>query len=180
MESIGLERSSTGSSLPPLRFAAATPEVAAALAELHARVAMDLTSRFGKGHWSGRSTEKGVLYSLRTSQVCAAWSGDRLVATLALATKKPWAIDRQYFAPSKKPLYLTGMAVEPELQRQGIGRRCIAEAMRMAGAQASDAIRLDAYAGAAGAAGFYRAAGFREVGQVTYRATPLVYFEMLL
>lgn len=45
---------------------------------------------------------------------------------------------------------------------------------------ALDAIRLDAYAGAAGAAGFYRAAGFREVGQVTYRGTPLVYFEMLL
>jgi GNAT superfamily N-acetyltransferase len=164
----------------PLRFAAATPQVAAALAELHTRVAMDLTARYGKGHWSNRSTEKGVLFSLRSSQVCAGWSGERLVATLTLATKKPWAIDRQYFAPSKKPLYLTGMAVEPELQRRGIGRRCIAEAVRLAGDHPSDAIRLDAYAGPAGAAGFYRAAGFREVGQVTYRGTPLVYFEMLL
>jgi hypothetical protein len=41
-------------------------------------------------------------------------------------------------------------------------------------------IRLDAYDGPAGAGGFYAKRGFREVGRVVYRGTPLVYFERIL
>ena len=54
------------------------------------------------------------------------------------------------------------------------------EARRVAGDFPADAIRLDAYDAPAGAGGFYAACGFRQVGQVTYRRTPLVYFELLL
>jgi len=43
-----------------------------------------------------------------------------------------------------------------------------------------DAIRLDAYDADAGAGGFYSNCGFREVGRVNYRGTPLVYYELLL
>jgi hypothetical protein len=44
----------------------------------------------------------------------------------------------------------------------------------------SDALRLDAYDHAAGAGPFYATCGFREVGRVTYRGVPLIYFELLL
>ncbi len=44
----------------------------------------------------------------------------------------------------------------------------------------ADAIRLDAYDAGAGAGAFYLACGYREVGRVTYRGVPLVYFETLL
>jgi ribosomal protein S18 acetylase RimI-like enzyme len=104
----------------------------------------------------------------------------RVIATLRLATKKPWAIDPSYFTTCKRPIYLTDMAVEPSAQRRGIGRRCIAEALKIVTAWPGDAIRLDAYAAAAGAAGFYAKCGFREVARVTYRKTPLVYFELVL
>jgi hypothetical protein len=43
-----------------------------------------------------------------------------------------------------------------------------------------DAIRLDAYDAEAGAGPFYARCGFREVGRVLYRSTPLVYYERLL
>ena len=72
------------------------------------------------------------------------------------------------------------MAVAPVLQRQGTGRRILEQAKAVAAAWPAEAIRLDAYDAAAGAAPFYSKCGFREVGRVTYRGVPLVYFELLL
>jgi ribosomal protein S18 acetylase RimI-like enzyme len=104
----------------------------------------------------------------------------KLIATLALSTTKPWAIDEKYFSPSQRPLYLTAMSVHPDRQHKGVGRECLAEAAKIVRQLPGDAIRLDAYDAAAGAGEFYRKCGFREVGRVLYRNTPLVYFEMLL
>lgn len=141
---------------------------------------MVLTTQYGYGHWSSCTSESAVLLDLRVPIVCAGWRGDRLLATFRLATKRPWAIDPSHFTDCRRPLYLTSMAVEPDLQRQGIGRLCIEEARRLAQAWPADAIRLDAYDAEAGAGGFYAKAGFREVARLAYRGTPLVYFELLL
>jgi ribosomal protein S18 acetylase RimI-like enzyme len=84
------------------------------------------------------------------------------------------------FSPSQRPLYLTTMAVGPDRQRKGLGRLCIDAACRIAREWPADAIRLDAWDAEAGAGGFYRKCGFREVGRATYRNAPLIYFEMLL
>jgi GNAT superfamily N-acetyltransferase len=107
-----------------------------------------------------------------------AHAGSAPVATLTLSTRKPWAIDTRYFSPARRPLYLTAMEVSPELQRQGIGRKCLQEANRIAREWPADALRLDAFDAVAGAGEFYRKCGFREVGRVTYRGAPLIYFEM--
>ena len=121
-----------------------------------------------------------------TSRVLIAFkprSRGRIIGTLRLATKKPWAIDVTYFTEVERALYLTGMAVEPRMQRRGVGRQMLKEALNIAQAWPSQAIRLDAYdteADGAGVGGFYARCGFREVGRVIYRGTPLVYFEMLL
>jgi GNAT superfamily N-acetyltransferase len=163
-----------------VRLVPAGPEDAPALADLRNAVAENLTVRFGQGHWSARSTERGVLYDLRTSRIFVAWDGQRLLATLRLATKKPWAIDVSYFTLSKRALYLTSMAVAPELQRRGIGRLCLEDAERIVQDWPADAIRLDAYDAAAGAGPFYAKCGYREVGRVVYRTVPLIYFEKLL
>jgi ribosomal protein S18 acetylase RimI-like enzyme len=72
------------------------------------------------------------------------------------------------------------MAVAPEFQGEGLGRRLLDEAAAIARAWPGEAIRLDAYDADAGAGAFYARCGYREVGRVTYRGTPLVYFEQLL
>ena len=163
-----------------LKLQPATPDQAAAIAALRLAVAEDLTARFGKGPWSSAGTEKGVLFDMRNAAVYVAVRRNRVIATLNLCTKKPWAIDRKYFSPCRRPLYLVSMAVQPGWQRNGIGRRCIEEAKRLAGERSGDALCLDAYDAAAGAGEFYRKCGFREVGRATYRKAPLIYFEMLL
>jgi ribosomal protein S18 acetylase RimI-like enzyme len=152
----------------------------AAIARLRTAVAARLTRDFGQGHWSQGGSESGVIRDMAIPGLYVVRDGAQLIATLRLAVKKPWAIDPAYFSDSKSPLYLTSMAVEPDRQRQGIGRACMLDALRVARERSGDAIRLDAYDTPAGAGGFYEKCGFREIGRVVYRNTPLIYYEMLL
>ena len=164
-------------------MAVAAPSDTSALADLHNEVAELLTREHGKGHWSSRTSEKGVLWSLRISRVYVARSRGKagsIVGTFALQTRKPWAIDVSYFTPVPRPLYLVALAVAPRLQSRGLGRRLLAAAVAEAKSWPADAIRLDAYDTPAGAGPFYASAGFRERGRVKYKGTPLRYFEMLL
>jgi ribosomal protein S18 acetylase RimI-like enzyme len=158
----------------------ATTDDVADLVSLRVAVNQKLISQYGAGYWAAGVTGKGVLFAMRRASVYVARNRGKLIATLALSTRKPWAIDRKYFHPSEKPLYLTGMAVHPDQQRSGMGKQCLDEARKIATKWPSDAIRLDAYQGEAGAGEFYRKCGFREVGRAVYRGAPLIYFEMLL
>ena len=163
-----------------LSFQLATAEDAADLAALHTAVSDHLTELHGQGPWSSKSSERGVLYAMRISRALVAREGKEIVATLRLATKKPWAIDTSYFAACRRPLYLLSMAVKPALQRRGIGRRCLEEAEKMARAWPAEAIRLDAFDADAGAGRFYARCGYTEVGRKSYRNAPLIYYELLL
>lgn len=163
-----------------LIFADAIAADARELAALHTAVAQHLTDQYGQGPWSSETSEKSVLAEMRQSRVLVARQGREIVGTLRLRTKKPWAIDASYFSKCKRPLYLLAMAVLPRKQRQGLGRQCLEEAQRIARAWPADAIRLDAYDADAGTGGFYSRCGCIERGRVTYRNTPLIYYELLL
>jgi GNAT superfamily N-acetyltransferase len=167
-----------------LDFEAATDSDAGEVAALHLAVAEDLSRRFREGPWASGQTEKGVLLNLQKPKfsriLIARVNRRRIVATLRLATKKPWAIDTAYFNSVRRPLYLTGMAVHPDFQRKGVGRLLLKETEAVARAWPADAIRLDAYDAEAGAGAFYSKSGFREAARVTYRGCPLVYFELVL
>jgi GNAT superfamily N-acetyltransferase len=166
-----------------LAFAIATSPDAPELAALHRATAEELTRCFGQGFWSSPPTERGILANMRLprfSRTLVARTRGHIVATLRLATKKPWAIDTAYFTAVARPLYLTGMAVHPAHQRKGVGHRLLQEAEAATRAWPADAIRLDAFDAAAGAGSFYAKCGFRQVACVTYKGNPLIYFERLL
>jgi GNAT superfamily N-acetyltransferase len=164
----------------PLSFAAAAEADVPALVALRTAVAARLTRDHGNGHWSHAVTEKGVFRGLRMSHVLVARNPAGIVGTLRLATQKPWAIDPSFFTSVKRALYLLDMAVAPDLQRQGIGRRLLEEAERVTRAWPADSLRLDAYDADAGAGAFYAGCGYREVGRAVFRSVPLVYFERVL
>lgn len=147
------------------------------IAALRTAVADHLTATFGRGHWSSAVSERGVLFAMRRGRVYVARERGRIVATLCLTTRKPWAIDRAYFTDLARPLYLIDMAVRPARQRRGLGRRCLADVDRIVASWPADGVRLDAYDGPAGAGGFYAACGFASRGRAVYRGVPLLYFE---
>jgi GNAT superfamily N-acetyltransferase len=163
-----------------LSFVQAAESDAAAIAALRVATANDLTERFGRGHWSGEATARGVIAGMHDATIWIARRGASIVGTFRLSSLKPWAIDISRFAPASMPLYLTDMAVLPDQQGHGIGRRCLTKAIEVATAWPADAIRLDAYDAEAGAGTFYEKCEFREVGRVSYRGVPLVYYERLI
>lgn len=153
---------------------------AVAIAAIRSRAADALTSQFGQGHWSTPATEKGVLFGMRHARVLLAHREGHVVGTLRLAARKPWAIDPGYFTAVASAIYLTDMAVDPVAQRSGVGRALIVQALAVAREWPADSIRLDAYDAPAGAGEFYAKCGFREMGRVVYRKTPLIYYERLI
>jgi GNAT superfamily N-acetyltransferase len=157
-----------------LTFRDATLTDVSAIAALQNAVAGGLTARFGDGHWSSLTSERGAAASQRHARVRIGRSGKRALTVLRLATKKPWAIDVSYFTPAKRPLYLTGMAVSVAYQQQGLGRLALEDARSAARRWPADAIRLDAYDADAGAGRFYAKCGFRECGRIVYKGNPLV------
>lgn len=163
-----------------LEIARATDADVSILFGLRLTVAAYLTRVHGRGHWSLTGTERGVARTVQTGHVLLAREGDQVVGALTLATRKPWAIDPTYFTPVPRPLYLLDMAVDPPAQGRGVGRRLLEEAAAVARGFSAQAIRLDAYDGPAGAGRFYAKCGYREVGRVTYRGTPLVYYELVV
>jgi GNAT superfamily N-acetyltransferase len=164
----------------PLTFRDATLADIAVIAALQNAAAGALTARFGAGHWSMLTTERGAALAQRHARVRLGRDGRRVLTVLCLATKKPWAIDVTHFTPVKRPLYATGMTVSVAAQGQGLGRRAIEDARRVAKTWPADAIRLDAYDAAAGAGVFYERCGFTERGRVVYKGVPLVYYEIVL
>jgi len=155
----------------------AQPADVPALVELRAVAAAALTIRHGRGPWSAISTERGIYWEMKTATVFAICEDRLVVGCVRVGTRKPWAIDPEYFTHCARPLYLTSMIIVPEKQGCGVGRACLVEMEKMARCWAADYLRLDAYDAPAGAGGFYRRCGFVEVGRASYRGTPLVYLE---
>lgn len=121
-----------------------------------------------------------MLRDIKASRVLVARGPRRVIGTLTLQTKKPWAIDLEYFTPCTRPLYLINMAVVPDRQGTGVGRALLDEALSVARALPAGAIRLDAYDAPAGAGEFYRKCGYAPRGGKSYRGVPLLYFELMI
>lgn len=154
---------------------------AAAIAALRLAASRDLTARFGRGTWSyAAESEGGVRVDLLTSKVLVAHLGGTAVATLRLSTRSPWMRPMDFFTPAHRPVYLTSMAVAPKLQRHGLGRACLEQALDAAREMNADVIRLDAYDAPAGAGDFYAKAGFTDVRRADYNGTPLIFFERFI
>ena len=165
----------------PLVFGTATNADAAAIAALRMATARSLTQSHGAGPWTfALESEASVQAEIRTSTVLFVRDEGQVVGTARLATRNPWLVPTDFFTPCTRPIFLTAMAVAPARQRQGIGRRLLESARRVATELHGEAIRLDSYQGPAGAGDFYMRCGFREVWRGDYNGTPLLWFEHLL
>ena len=77
-----------------IKLEIAQPKDAAEICALRIATAKKLTEVHSNGPWSPEASEKWILFAMRNSSVLVARRRGKIIATLALGTKKPWAIDR--------------------------------------------------------------------------------------
>ena len=163
--------------LSRLSFRFATQADVPELLELGLAIDADQAERFGDDRYATTLNKKAVACSLTASRTVVATRRGRIVATVKMETKKPWAIDLSYFTPACKAVYLHNVNVHPKLQRSGVGYQLMQRVKQVAKEWPVDAIRLDAYDGPSGAGPFYGKCGFTKLGHAVYRRVPLIYYE---
>ena len=157
---------------------------ARAVADLRTDVAREMTRVFGEGHWSPCPSKAEVVRQLRASQVLIASRDSQIIGTVRLARVLPGVIDSESFTKVTTALYVLGLAVSPDVRRQGIGRDLMEAAKDSARSWPADALWLDAYDHVAGAGAFYQSCGFRAVGSsstapASREHVPLIFYEWL-
>lgn len=166
---------------PAIRLRQASCDDVNAAREILAAAAADLTARFGQGHWSHvrgietlrKHAGNGTLY------VAEARNGP--IGVLRLTARRIGFYRTAWFAHPDDPAgYLMDMAVRPDHQRRGVGRQSMQLADQLARSAGLRAMRLDAYAGPAGAGEFYRKCGYALVHSAVFRGVALEYFEKQL
>ena len=146
-----------------------------------AAAAADLTARFGQGHWSTVRTTETLRKYVDDRVVYVVEADGLMVGSLRQTDRKIGFYRQDWFARPDDPAgYLLDMAVHPDHQRRGIGHRSMQLTEHLAGRAGLRSIRLDAYAGSAGAGGFYKACGYALVHTGEFKGVALEYYEKLL
>ena len=160
-----------------LRFRLAGETDIPALLKLRLAIDADQAERFGDDRYTTTISEKSIARSLKSSRMVVAARRGRIVGSVRMETKKPWAIDLGYFTPACTAVYLHNVNVHPALQGSGIGSQLMERVKQVAKEWPVDAIRLDAYDGPSGGGPFYEKCGFKKLGHAVYRSVPLSYYE---
>ena len=141
----------------------------------------DLTTRFGRGHWTGVSSLPTLRKHARAKQLHVVELDGEIVATFTLSPRKISFYRKDWFAnPDGTALYLTNMAVRPDVQRRGVGRWIMSRIEDLAQESGCGAVRFDAYDANAGAGEFYRKCGYTCVHGSSVGETALEYYEKTL
>ncbi|MEM9744205.1 MAG: GNAT family N-acetyltransferase [Pseudomonadota bacterium] len=100
------------------------------------------------------------------------------IATFELQTTKPYWYNTNWFTvPDGPSLYLFHMAVLPAHQKRAVGRGVMEKIESIARERGFRAVRLDAYAAAAGAGAFYSKCGYKLVFTGSFNGVSLAYYE---
>jgi GNAT superfamily N-acetyltransferase len=146
-----------------------------------AAAAADLVTRFGSGHWSTVRSAESLQKRASNGALYIIEADSSAVGTLQLTSRKTGFYREEWFAPRQGTVgYLLDMAVHPDHQQRGIGRRSMELVESLARLAGLRAIRLDAYRGPAGAGEFYKKCGYASVHKGEMREVPLEYFEKTL
>jgi GNAT superfamily N-acetyltransferase len=149
-----------------------------AIQTVRQRAADALVRAHGPGHWGWVPDRSNLLREMKRRTFYVVVSGDVVVGSFKLSCTAPGFFDLARFAePDAPATYLTGMAIDPDYQRQRIGRWCMSWIEPIARHDHSRAIRLDAYDHAAGAGPFYERCGYEQRGRLTFNGVNLLLYE---
>jgi GNAT superfamily N-acetyltransferase len=152
-----------------------------AVHEILRKCGQDMKVRLGLGHWDPpypldvmrRDAERGSVYTVRDA--------DRTVGTFTIGTEPFSYYDMTIWeAPGARAMYVSRLAVLPELQGNGIGTWCMETIEQLARDEGCAAVRLDVYGKHRKLLEFYTRLGYSWRGVVEFRGSELVCFERVL
>jgi GNAT superfamily N-acetyltransferase len=135
---------------------------------------LDMQERLGLGHWVPPYPLEKLRRDAEHRQVYAVVHKDQIVATFTLGTALPASYERipailqMWNTAQPRALYINHLAILPDLQGRGLGRRCMGTIESMAAALGCEVIRLDAYIRHSGLQVFYPKLGYRDVAHVVF------------
>ena len=110
----------------------------------------------------------GSLYVLR--------EGDKLLGAVTVDTRFDPEYAQVDWRFGVRPGAFHRLAVAPQAQGRGLGRRMIADVCDILRAQGCDALRIDTYSPNAAAQGLYAAIGMRRAGEIRFAHRPLPFY----
>ncbi len=117
----------------------------------------------------GSDLKEGNLYGVKQDDVviAAVVVNEKQTARYANVNWIDW---------SGKPACIHRLAVHPQFQGKGLGKKLLQFAEEHAFMQGHSSIRLDVYSGNPAAVGMYRRAGYKEIGIIHFPFRKLPYF----
>ena len=126
--------------------------------------------------WGDYPTEAFLQRSLDAGTLYIARQDDALLAAVTIDTN----FDPEYAAVNwlfgTKPGAFHRLAIAPDQQGKGLGKRIIADVCDILRSQGCDTLRIDTYASNAAAQKLYAAIGMRRAGKVHFFHRPLDFF----
>jgi GNAT superfamily N-acetyltransferase len=163
------------------RIREAGPDEVDDLHEILRRCGRDIKLRFGLSHWDPPYPLRLLRRDAAERRVCRVLGVDRTVATFTLDTEPFSYYDMTIWeAPGSEAIYVSRLAVDPDLQGHGIGTWCMEAIERLAAGEGREAVRLDAHGRHEKLVGFYAGLGYAQRGIATFRGAELVCLEKMI
>ena len=164
-----------------LIFKQADTQQADRLYEILRACGQDMKTRFELTHWDPlyplEFFEKDVL----AGKVYAVSENGELIATFTMSVEPlVYYFSQLWSDPSIVAMYVNHMAVLPEYQGKGVGRKCMERIEQDSLELGCGAVRLDAYEKNEHAVKFYDQLGYERREIIMYRGLPLLCFDNLL
>ncbi|MBC8065863.1 MAG: GNAT family N-acetyltransferase [Chlorobia bacterium] len=169
-----------------LTFELARLEHAKAIERMRNEASMDLTTKIGIGHWSGKSRVASIRERieladptiLRHRTIYVATRDGEAVGSVVVSTYPIGFWKKEYWQdPAVMGLGAYGLTVFPSLQGQGVGRFLMEEVEQLARDHLIPFVRLDAYLANPFSTAFYRKLGYEERREIDVRGVRLILFE---
>ena len=152
-----------------------------ALKAVSEKCGLDLNLKLGLAHWIPPYPIHQLKKDAKERNVYSVWDGAELIATFTIG-QQPLAYYYKdiWLHPDKEAIYVSHLAVIPELQRRGIGSWCMRTIEQMAVSQGTTAVRLDAYEKYHKLLKFYNDLGYSRREVVEYQEKLLVCLEKIV
>ena len=141
----------------------------------------EMYDRFNLTHWHPFMDLETFKKVMKDKDLYGVYQNQTAIATFNISTQsRDYYHEELWSNPGEKALYLGQLAINPALQKKGIGKWCMQQVERMAFKMGCKAIRFDALDSHPWLKAFYKNLDYSPCGIVTPNKWDLACFEKII